>query len=250
MKRVIATLLWATFLVGCGGGSSSGGPPAAAQLNGSWHATLTSKASGGNSPVDIFILQDGTALSANRVVLLATCSNSSTMTGSVSGNTVNMMITGNNGDTVIITGTASGNNSLSGSYATKTSGCDVNDDMGTLSATLVPSVQSSSWTGGTQSTRYPPGNTTFTANLTEDSSGNISGVLTFTGSSGSSSSCASLATGSVTGVQTGNQMSLSDNEPDGLGVFATMDNVAKNVSGVYDVSICAGDNGTFTMSRP
>jgi hypothetical protein len=251
MKRLIATLLWATFLLGCGGGSSTGGGPTPnAQLNGSWHATLTSTASGGSSTVDVFIVQNGATLSSGRVALGTTCSSVGTMTGSVSGDKVNVVITGNNGDTVSVTGTASGANSLSGSYTIKTSGCGVNDDMGTFSATLIPAVQSASWTGGTQSTQYPPGNTTFTANFTEDSSGNIMGVLTFTGSSGSSLSCPSLASGPVTGTQTGNQMSLSDNQPDGLGVFGTMDNAAKNISGLYGISICSGDNGTVTMSRP
>jgi hypothetical protein len=29
-----------------------------------------------------------------------------------------------------------------------------------------------------------------------------------------------------------------------------MDDAAKNLSGLYGVSGCGGDNGTFTMSRP
>jgi hypothetical protein len=190
MKSLIATLLWVTFLLGCGGSSSTGGGPTPnAQLNGSWHATLASAASGGSSTLDVFIVQKGATLSSDRIALGGTCSSAGAMNGSVSGDKVNVVITGNNGDTVSVTGTASGANSLSGSYTIKTSGCGVNDDMGTLAATLIPSVQSSSWTGGTQSTQYPPGNTTFTANLTEDNSGDITGVLTFTGSSGSSLTC-------------------------------------------------------------
>jgi hypothetical protein len=91
----------------------------------------------------------------------------------------------------------------------------------------------------------------FTANLSEDSSGNITGMLTVTESSGSSASCTPLAmASSLTGAQTGNQMGFSDNMPDGLGGGATMDDAAKNLSGLYGVSGCGGDNGTFTMSRP
>jgi hypothetical protein len=253
MKSLVATLLCVTFLLGCGGRSSStgGGPTPNAQLNGSWHATLTSTPSGTSSPLEMFIIQTGATLSSDRVGIGLTCSSVGTMSGTVSGKKVNLTITGNNGDTVSISGTMSSDNSLSGSYTTKTSpGCGVNDDTGSLSATLIPSVQSASWTGSTQSTRYPPGNTMFTANLTEDSSGNITGVLTFTGSSGSSASCPSLATGPVTGLQTGDQMSLSDNQADGLVLGGTIDGVAKNISGAYIISICAGDDGTLTMTRP
>jgi hypothetical protein len=250
MKSLITTLASAMFLIGCGGSSSSSGPSVNAQLNGSWHVTLTSTTSGGSSTLDLFILQSGVTLSSTRVALGTTCSSVGTMTGSVTGDKVNITIIGNGGDTVNITGTASADNAIAGSYASKVSGCSLNDDVGTFSGMLIPTVQSASWTGSTQSTRYPPGNTTFTAAFTEDASGNITGTLTFTGSSGSSLSCSSFATGPVTGIQTGNQMSLSDNQPDGLGVFGTMDNAAKNISGLYGVSICSGDSGTVTMSRP
>jgi hypothetical protein len=245
MKRLIATLLWTTFLLGCGGSSSvGGGPTLNAQLNGSWHATLTSTASGGSFPLDIFIVQNGTTLSSDKISVQGMCSSINTMSGSVSGSKLNFIITGNTGDTVSITGTASGGNSFSGSYTIKTSGC-INGDTGTLSATLIPSVQSSSWTGTTQSTTYPPGITTFTASLNEDSSGNVTGVLTFTGSS-----CSFLATESETGAQMGNIMYLSDNSPNGINLGGTMDAAAKSISGTYSISICHGDNGTFTMSRP
>jgi hypothetical protein len=195
MKSLVATLLWVTLLLGCGGNSSTGGGPTPnAQLNGSWHATLTPNTSGVGSTLDVFIFQHGATLSSDRVHLGTTlCSSAGTMKGSVSGNKVNVTITGNRGDTISIGGTVSGNNSLSGSYTIQTSACGVNGETGTLSATLVSSVQSASWIGATESTQYPPGNTMFTADLTEDSSGNITGVLTFTGSSGSSAQCPSLS---------------------------------------------------------
>jgi hypothetical protein len=99
-------------------------------MNGSWHATLTSTASpGDNSSVDVFIIQQGTALSAVRIFLTATCSNESTMSGSVKGNAVDMTITGNSGDTATLAGTVSGT-TLSGNYSTKTSGCGIKDDSG------------------------------------------------------------------------------------------------------------------------
>jgi hypothetical protein len=70
MKSLIATLLWVTFLLGCGGSSSTGGGPTPnAQLNGSWHATLASAASGGSSTLDVFIVQKGATLSSDRIAL-------------------------------------------------------------------------------------------------------------------------------------------------------------------------------------
>jgi PilZ domain len=70
MKSLIATLLWVTFLLGCGGSSSTGGGPTPnAQLNGSWHATLASAASGGGSTLDVFIVQRGATLASDRIAL-------------------------------------------------------------------------------------------------------------------------------------------------------------------------------------
>jgi hypothetical protein len=173
MKSLIATRLWVTFLLGCGGsGSTGGGPTPNAQLNGSWHATLASAASGGSSTLDVFIVQKGATLSSDRIALGGTCSSVGTMNGSVSGDKVNVVITGNNGDTVSLTGTASGANSLSGSYTIKTSGCGVNDDTETLSATLIPLSPELFLDRRHPVDSIPPGNTTFTANLTEDNSGN------------------------------------------------------------------------------
>ncbi len=67
----------------------------------------------------------------------------------------------------------------------------------------------------------------------------VTGVLTFAASAGASSSCPSLVgTNPITSTLTGNQVSFSDNQPDGLSGFVTMDSVAKNLTGVYGVSIC------------
>ena len=55
---------------------------------------------------------------------------------------------------------------------------------------------------------------------------------------------------SVTGTQIGEGVNLSDNQTDGLGLAGNLDSAAKNLSGVYCVSICNGDNGNITMSRP
>ena len=249
MKLFITTILWATFLLGCGGNHSIGGQTSNARLQGNWHLNLTSSLITGTFTVDIFILQTGTTVSSSRIALQPTCSSSGTMNGTVNDNKVNLAITGNSGDTVAINGIVS-DNAFTGDYSTKTSGCGVNDDMGSVSAVLIPSMQSASWTGTTASTQYTPGNTTFTANLTEDNSANITAILTFTGSSGSSSSCPSFATGPFTGSRTGNILFLSDNQADGLSLGGTADDAAKNITGQYFVSICSGDNGTIMMSRP
>jgi hypothetical protein len=165
------------------------------------------------------------------------------MMGSVNGDQVNMILTSQDGDTVSITGTVSGG-ALSGNYTIKTSGC-MGGDMGTLSATPIPSVQSAAWTGATLSTVYPPGHTTLTANLAEDNAGNITGTMVFTGST-----CSFLSTPSVNGRQTGNIFIVDDTAPDGVALIGTVDSVAKNISGGYDISICNADGGTFTMSQP
>ena len=171
-----------------------------------------------------------------------------------------MTITGmEHGGQIGITGTISGQTSLSGSYTNQHSNwCTPSTtDVGTISATLIPSVQSTAWTGTTHSTQNPPGDTAFVLNLAEDiSGGNISGVLTFTGSSGSSSSCPLFGgTISVGGQQTGLQVSLFDNKLLGLSIEGTTDSVAKNFSGGYNVkcgcnSVGACDFGLYTMSRP
>jgi hypothetical protein len=192
MKNLVAAPLWSTFLAGCGGGTSR---PSNAQLNGNWHAILTSTLSSNPLFEDFLIVQNGGTLSSNNISLQGTCFPSGTMMGFVNGNQVNMILTSQDGDTV--TGTASGH-TLSGSYTIKTSGC-ISGDMGTLSATLIPSVQSATWTGATLSTTYPPGYTTFTANLAEDNAGKITGTTVFTGST-----CSFLSTASVSGTQTGN----------------------------------------------
>ncbi len=247
MKNLVVTLLGCTFLAGCGGGngdnSGTGGMPSNAQLNGNWHAILTSTVSSHPLVEDFFIVQTGDTLSSDNISLQGTCFPSGTMMGSVNGNQVNMILTSQDGDTVSITGTVSGG-TLSGNYTIKTSGC-MGGDIGTLSATLIPSVQSASWTGATLSTVYPPGHTTFTANLAEDNAGNITGTMVFTGST-----CSFLSTPSVSGRQTGNIFIVEDTAPDGVALIGTVDSVAKNISGGYDISICNADGGTFTMSQP
>ena len=51
-------------------------------------------------------------------------------------------------------------------------------------------------------------------------------------------------------MQTGNQLFLVDNAADGINFFGTIDSVAKNMNGIYNISICSGDHGNFTVSRP
>jgi hypothetical protein len=244
MKRAAILMLCVFFLPSCGGD----GGTKTSNINGSWHITQTSStnAPAAAIPVDIFIVQNGTTLSADHLFVL-TCSNENSMSGSVSGNQVNMVITGNQGDIYSITGTLSSSTSFTGNYTSKTSGC-IEDDTGTFVATLIPSFQSPSWSGTITSTQYPPGSDTFTANLTEDSSGAISGTLAFTGKY-----CANALNSAVTviGQQTGNQLSIVDTSANGISLLGFADNSGKNVTGGrYGISLCAGDNGDVTMSRP
>jgi len=228
--------------------------PTNAQLSGNWHLALSSSNISGTSPtLDMFIVQNGTTLASSNVGMGATtCSSTGTMEGSISGNSISMVVTGNNGDTVSVTGTAANPPmSFSGTYTSATSGCGVSGEKGTVSAELIPSLQGANWTGSSQSTQYSPGATTFTMNLTQDDSGNMMGTVTFTGSTGSSSSCAALnGTVSIGAEQTGNGFSFSDTSPDGFTGYGGTDNMAKVVKGNYEVSICGGDYGTWMMSRP
>jgi hypothetical protein len=242
--RIVA-ILFCTLLMGCGG-SGHGSPP---NLHGNWHAILTSTASGQQCTLDLFILQNGATLSSPRILVAPCGSDEGTMSGSITGNAVNITITARDPSPmgITITGTVSGD-SLSGSYTMSLFG---NDDVGTISATLIPSVQGTSWTGSTHSTQNPPGDTTFGLKLAEDSLGSISGMLTFTGSSGSSSSCPELGgTISVGGQQTGNQVSLFDNKSFGLDILGSTDSAAKNFNGSYSCASAPVDFGDFTMSRP
>ena len=228
-------------------------PSNPAQLSGSWHLILSSSNISGTSPeLDLFIVQNGTTLASSNVGMGITCSSIGTMSGSVSGNTISMVVTGNNGDTVSVTGTAvNPPTSFSGTYTSKTSGCGVSSEMGTVSAELIASLQGANWAGSTQSTNHSPGNTTFTMNLTEDSSGNITGTVTFTGSTGSSSSCAALTgTVPISAAQKGNGFMFSATSPDGFSGGGAIDIMAKVINGPYGVSICNGDNGTWMASRP
>jgi hypothetical protein len=71
--------------------------------------------------MDLFIIQNGGTLSSNQVALEAICSSVGTMSGSVTGNQLNILVSGNNEDTVSIAGTASAG-SFTGSYTSQNVG--------------------------------------------------------------------------------------------------------------------------------
>lgn len=235
-------MLACALLTGCGGGNTSNITPPPVQnsnISGSWHATVTSNVFQQTSTADMFIVQNGTSLTSNRVLLDSTCSTlSASMSGTINGNSVTLVINEGNSppDTVTATGTLAGS-TITGSYTT--SGACTNGDQGTFSAQLIPSIQSSQWTGSTSSVN---GTTTFTANITENNQGDLGGSITFSGSP-----C--FTTLNVAGLIVGNQVALNDTQ--GLiQAFGTVASNGKSISGTYAVSGSCAENGTFVMNRP
>lgn len=235
VKRFL-TLLACTFLVACGSDTST-----PANLSGSWHATVTSMASG-PSVADMFIRQNGTSISSPLVVLgNTTCAPNGTMSGTVHGSAVSLTIIESDFPADVITMSGSLTNGVvSGSYTTM--GSCTNGDRGTFSAALIPAVASSAWTGSTNSGSGGAA-TTFTGSLSEDSTGALSGMLVFTGSP-----C--LSSVNVSGSQVGDLIGLSDGNLL-IDMFGMTNPNGKSIAGNYSLgAACSLDSGTFTMGRP
>jgi hypothetical protein len=203
---------------------------------------VNSNLTSGTGTADMFILQTGTTITSQRVLIgNSVCATGGTMSGTVNGSNVNLTLTENDtpADTVNVTGTLS-NSVLSGNYTT--AGACTSGDKGTFSATLIPSIASNSWSGSTTSTSGG-GTTSFTAQLQEDKSGNLTGTATF-----NSSVC--LTTATLTGLQVGDQAGIDDNAGN-FSAVGTINSTGKGISGTYTTgSACGFDSGTFSMSRP
>ena len=178
--------------------------------------------------------------SAGRTVFFSgtPCADDGTLTGRVDQRAVDLTITESGGPDTITISASTDSVTMTGTY-TISGSCDGGDN-GTFSASFVPDVESSQWSGSTASSN---GTLTFTANLTEDSQGRLSGTMAFSGSP-----CFSQLT--VSGKQAGSVVQLSDSQ----GIFVasgTTSNNALTISGLYSV-ISGGcqEDGTFAMSRP
>ena len=234
-----AVLAGAGFLVGCGDDSSSNQAGGNANVSGNWHAVTTSSLGPTSFDLDFFIVQNGGSLASSTVFFGGTpCADNGTLTGSVDRQAVDLTITESGGPDTITINASTNSVTMTGTYNISGS-CD-GGDHGTFSANFVPDVESSQWSGSTASSN---GTLTFTASLTEDSQGRLSGSMVFSGSP-----CFSQMT--VSGKQAGSVVQLSDSQ----GIFAasgTTSNNALTVSGLYSViSGPCQEDGTFTMSRP
>lgn len=233
MAKLVIPVLLIILSAGCGGGT--------AQVSGSWHAQVTSSIFG-NGPLDLFITQSGTTLSSPTVMIgFGNCAGIARMAGTINGNDVTLNVRWMADFSYVLTFTGTVSNSvMTGSYTTSGAPQCSNGDKGTFSATLLPSVASASWTGTTTSSIVGT-MLKFAANLSENNLGNLSGSLTFAGSS-----CVSIV--NVAGTQIGAQLNLTS---DTLGLHGTISSDGKSVTGVYSLgAACSFDSGTFSMSRP
>jgi hypothetical protein len=238
------TTIWAVvvlvmFLAGCGGDSSNNRPRENANVSGNWHGTATSSVAPTTTDVDMFIVQSGTSLASTLVLLNGTpCASQGTLTGTVDQQAVDLTIHESDGpDTITVPGSTD-TVTISGSY-TISGSCD-GGDTGTFFANFIPSVDSSRWSGDASSIN---GTLTFTADLQEDSRGNLNGTMSFSGSP-----C--FTDLSVTGSQVGTAVRLRDSN--GLfEAFGNSNDQATSISGDYSVltGACAED-GTFSMTTP
>ena len=226
-----ACLALTVFLAACGGGgSSSDRPRPNADVSGNWHATTTSSSAPTSTDLDMFIVQSGTSLASTLVLLNGTpCASQGTLTGRVDQQAVDLTIR-ESGSTDGVT--------ISGSY-TISGSCD-GGDTGTVFANFIPTVDSARWSGDTSSVN---GTLTFTADIQEDSHGNLNGTMSF-----DNSPCFTNLT--VTGNQVGTAVRLRDTQ-DLFEAFGNTNEQATSISGDYSVlsGACAED-GTFSMTTP
>jgi hypothetical protein len=244
---ILASLV--LFLTACGGGNMTNmtTPPPNAQMAGAWDIQSSSTIFTEVTSTDLFVTQSGSTLTSPNVNNVVDCGSGGTMSGTVKGNNVTMTLTSTAifpapPDTITLTGgfssgTITGNYTTSGFNCTRIGGVN---DQGTFSAKLIPPIASTSWTGTTTSTSGGP-SLKFSANLTEDNAGNVSGSMTFTGS-------ACISTTNVTGPQMGNRITLTS---DALVLRSGISSDAKSITGLYNLGqACSFDSGTFSMTRP
>lgn len=256
MKKLASYTVLALPLLffGCGGaenpprnppGNPPGGGSAAAQVQGNWFVELTSTAiAGSQGEINLFIRQTGGTLSTPGLHAYnysgSWClQGGGEMTGTVNGNNVALTIRIGTELQLKLNGTLS-NGSLSGTYTTV--GSCGNGDAGNFIAQLSPSVTSSVWAG---TALFPGGSADFTANLTENSSGLITGSIAFT-----NSTC--VTTLDVAGSHWGRLVTLTDRSGMVMDMWGAVDANSTTISGYQ---LLGGDTGTcgfdtYTMSRP
>ena len=159
------------------------------------------------------------------------------MTGSVDGNNFTLIIQVGTELTLKLMGMLS-NGALTGTY-TAMGSCG-NGDAGNFTAQVSPSITSSSWAG---TASFPGGSAEFTANLSESSTGLVTGSITF-----SNSTCVTAL--DVTGSHWGRLVGITDTNGMVIDMWGAVDASSKTISGyqLLGGSVCGFDD--YTMSRP
>lgn len=241
---VIFLLLLSASCAGGGNSSSNStiGSSGSGPLSGPWEAYAQS--SGSNSGPVIYetnLAQFSTSVQSTAIEVLSDCvrqDSSSGISGTLNASAISLTLN-YRGVTETVTGTLSGDNSISGVY-TKTGACGT--DSGTWTASKIAPVSgtySGSITDSSNQT-YP-----FTAIL-------INSNLNLTGNLSISSPCFNQL--SLSGQQIGAEAPFTGT--DGLGdsvqfVAVANDTAFTTASGVYsvDAGSCSGDFGTFSAAK-
>ena len=243
-ERVLfMVLVLPVWLAACDGAPNSpGGGDVSAQVQGNWFVDLTSTSSSASQgEVNLSIRQTGKTLSAAALHAYhysgSWClQGGGRMTGSVNGNNVTLNIQVGTALTLKLTGTLS-NGVLSGTYAAL--GSCGNGDAGNFAAEVSPAITSSSWAG---TASFPGGSADFTANLSENASGQLSGSITF-----ANSTCVAAVT--ITGTHWGRLVSITDTNGMVIDMWGAVDASTKTISGyqILGGSVCGFAD--YTMSR-
>jgi len=159
------------------------------------------------------------------------------MTGTVEENKVALTIRIGSELQLKLTGTLS-NGALTGTYTTI--GSCGNGDAGNFTGQISTPVTSTLWAG---TALFPGGSADFTAALSEDSAGMVTGSLAF-----SNSTC--VTTLNITGSHWGRLVTMTDTNGMVIDMWGSVDANSKTISGyqLLGGGVCGFD--TYDMSRP
>ena len=195
----------------------------------------------------MFVVQTGANINSRFVELniFSLCSPSASMMGTISGNNVEMTMILSSSNTTGITATVFGD-TMNGSF-TSSGSCD-GGDTGNFSASLIPSLTSSQWSGSI--TQTPASPILVTANLNEDQTGILTGSVSLSGS-GLPAPCNSPI--NITGQIIGRFVSFGDSQGL-LQEYGEVDSTGKNITdqpvSAPSGSCVPGSNGAFSITRP
>jgi len=138
---IVVCLTVSFLMTGCGSSSSTvNSSSASAGISGNWQMSLQPADSGDPKSQSGFLLQSGNVISGGVIVSDNPCSGVGTVTGTVSGSDVSLVVT-LSGIVINLSGTVSGQNAMSGNYNVLAAGCEwpgVSPQTGTWTATQIP----------------------------------------------------------------------------------------------------------------